>query len=497
MKNFVSLLLIIGIALVVNLLSKQFFFRWDLTKDKRYTLSDATHDVLKNLEDPVLVKAYFTEELPLDYNRGKEEFKDMLNEYATISKGMLDFEFVDPASDPAIEQEAQQKGIPPVQMQIRKEDGMNIQQGYLGASIEVGELVDRIPVIQSGMAMEYALTTGIKKLANQDKPSVAILSGYGGLGTQELAVVAQQLSILYDVEEINLNSFQDELTPFRFKSIALMGAKDSIPPSHLEKLSGYLNAGGGLLVGVDAVDFDLNAGSGTSTPTGIETWLQQHGIVVENAFVIDDNCGGFTIQQKQGFFVIPVQKPFPYLPMVKDFAEHPITKGLENVILPFVSPLRSTGDSAYQYTPLMFSSKLSGKSNAPVNFDVIRKTYSQSDYNQPQIHLGAIVKNSNGGKMVVFGDGGFPAQGGKQGGDNASLMTNALDWLSDDTGLIDLRTKGIAFNPLDEIEPEKKKFLKWLNFLLPIALVLLYGFYRNARTKAKRNQRAQEDYNQY
>lgn len=499
MKNIVSLLLIIGIALVLNLLSKQFFFRWDLTNDKRYTLSQATHDVLGNLEDPVLVKAYFSKELPIQYNRGKEEFQDLLNEYANISKGMFDFEFIDPADDPAIEQEANQKGIPPVQMQVRENDQLNIKKGYLGAAIELGEQSDAIQVIQKGMPMEYALTTAIKKMAVLDKPSLGILTGYGGAGQEQLAQVYQQLSILYNVEDINLNTFTEELTPLRFKSLALVGAKDSIPPAHFEKLSAYMNAGGGMLIGVDAVNGDLQQGQGSASLTGVETWLLSQGVKIEPSFLIDESCGNVTVQQRQGFFVMNNPKPFPFLPIIKDFAEHPITKGLEGVILPFASPVQSTGDTAFSYTPILFSSSVSGTVPAPAPLQVVDRRWSASDFPLSQVHAGAVVTNNNGGRLVVIGDGGFPEQGGGQGqgGDNQSLMTNSLDWLSDDTGLIDLRTKGVAFNPLEEIEPERKNFLKWFNFLLPLILVVLYGFYRNAQTKAKRNQRAQQDYNQY
>ena len=494
MKNFISLLLIAGIALMINLLSKQFFFRWDLTKDKRYTLSEATRDVLKNLEDPVLVKAYFSKDLDVDYAKGREEFRDLLNEYSNISKGMLDFEFIDPASDPELEQKVQQEGIPPLQMQSREDDNIALKKGYLGAVVELGELKERIPVIQKGMPLEYVMTTSILKMANQDKPSVGILTGYGGLTQEQLGPVYQQLGILYNVETVDLNSFTDELTPIRFKSLALMGPKDSIPPEHLGKLSQYFQSGGGLLIGVDAVNGDLQARQGTASPTMLESWLAQHGVNVDPSFVIDESCGNVTVQQKQGFFVMNNAIPFPFLPIVKNFEEHPITEGLEAVILPFASPLQSTGDTAYSYQPILFSSAVAGTVSTPATLQVVDKKWTQSDFPLSDIHMGAVVAHSSGGRMVVIGDGEFPGQTSAQGGDNASLMTNSLDWLSDDTGLIKLRTRGVAFNPLDEVEADKRKFLKWGNFLMPIILVLFYGFYRNSQNKGRRMKRMQEDY---
>ena len=65
-------------------------------------------------------------------------------------------------------------------------------------------------------------------------------------------------------------------------------------------------------------------------------------------------------------------------------------------------------------------------------------------------------------------------------------MINSIDWMTDDTGLIDLRTKGIKYRPIDDLKDSKKTFLKYLNFLLPLILVLLYGLYRIQSNKFKR-----------
>jgi hypothetical protein len=73
-------------------------------------------------------------------------------------------------------------------------------------------------------------------------------------------------------------------------------------------------------------------------------------------------------------------------------------------------------------------------------------------------------------------------------------MVNSIDWLSDDTGLIELRTKGITNRPLDQIEDGKKTFLKYLNFLLPIFLIILYGIFRSRNNKIKEIKRMQENY---
>ena len=103
-----STILVIAILLMVNLLGDQFFFRLDLTEDKQYTLSKATKDILKNLEDPVTVKAYFSENLPSNVSQAKNDVLDYLTEYSRISNHNLVYKFIDPSSDDKLEAEAMQ-----------------------------------------------------------------------------------------------------------------------------------------------------------------------------------------------------------------------------------------------------------------------------------------------------------------------------------------------------------------------------------------------------
>jgi len=75
-----------------------------------------------------------------------------------------------------------------------------------------------------------------------------------------------------------------------------------------------------------------------------------------------------------------------------------------------------------------------------------------------------------------------------------NLVSNAIDWLSDDTGLISLRTKGVTSRPIDELQDSTKTILKYTNFLLPILLVIGYGVFRSQQNKMKRFKRMSENY---
>lgn len=502
-KNItVSVMLVFAILIMVNLVSYRVSFRQDLTEDGIYTLSEATRKILKELKQPVTVTAYFSEDLPPDVQRVRNDMVDILVEYNRLSDGKIVYRFVNPNESEELEQEAMQKGVEPLLINVREKDQMKQQKAYLGASLTLGESNESIPFIQPGGAMEYALTTAIKKLSVTDKPYVAMIVGHGEPTLDQLFQVSQSLNILYNFQAFKMDSTVTEI-PEQFKTIAIVNPTDSIPDIHFAAFDQFMARGGKVYVGINRVHGDLQNGYGSALNTGLETWLRSKGVVVEEYFVVDANCGSVTVQQVQGMMRYNQQISFPYLPVALKFAEHPVTRGLESVYFPFVSPVLFAGDTTmFRSTPVVFTSDKAAMLRAPQFFD-IRKQWGQQDFPQGNIALAAAIEKKEKGEwtpsLFVSGDGDFAINGPREQAqqlmpDNVNLMVNAIDWLSDETGLIDLRTRGIAVRPLDELDDSTKAGLKWLNFLLPILLIVLVGAYRFWRMKAIRIRRMEERY---
>ncbi|MBT7466333.1 MAG: hypothetical protein HN686_20275 [Bacteroidetes bacterium] len=492
--------IVVGVLILVNLLSDSFFLRLDLTSDNRYTLSDATKNIVRNLEEPVTVTAYFSEDVPTQMNQTKRDFKEMLIEYSNLSKGMVVFEFIDPSSSEVTEQEAMSAGIQPVIATVREKDQAKQQKVYLGAVISMGEQTEVIPFMQPGVAMEYALSSTIKKISVMNKPVIGLLQGHGEPPVGAYAQALSSLSILYHVEPVTLTDTVNSLE--KYQTLALVAPKDTFPASHLAQLDRFLGRGGSIFLGINRVDGDLNTARGNSVSTGLETWLTSKGLIIENNFVIDARCAKISVRQQQGVFTYTTQVPFYYIPMISGFADHPVTSGLENVILPFVSNMNYTGDTTKTFTPLLWTSEKAGTQPSPVIFDVSRP-WTDGDFPLENLTVGGLLAGKLVGntfsQMIVIADGDFPVNGEgqqarQQGEDNISLMVNSIDYLSDDTGLIELRTKGITSRPLDEIEDGKKAFLKYLNLLLPILLIIIYGVFRMQFNRNLRIKRMEEGY---
>jgi gliding-associated putative ABC transporter substrate-binding component GldG len=493
----ITIALVVGILILVNLLSEQYFFRLDLTEQKQYTLSRATKNILKELEEPITVTAYFSKDLPAQLIKTRNDFREMLVEYGKLSGQMVVYEFQSPNEDEQLENEAMQNGIQPVVINVREKDQMQQQRAYMGAVLSLGERKEIIPLVQPGLAMEYTLSTAIKKLSLVDKPAIGFLAGHGEPSLQELVQVNQELGILYSVESIQLN---DTLSvPPHIQAVAIVRPVDSIPPSVFVQLDHYMARGGRLMVALNRVSGNLQTGYGSGVTTGLESWLREKGVYVNENFLIDENCVSATMQQQIGNAIQISSVAIPYVPRVNHFADHPVTQGLEEVILPFVSTIDFMGDSSLHFTPLLFSSELSGTESTPTYFNFQRR-WRDSDFPlQGQVLGGALEGPISGqipGKMVVFGDGDFAVnENGQQvNPDNISLLVNGIDWLSDDTGLIELRTKGVSSRPIRQMEDGTRTLIKWLNFLLPIVLVLIYGAVRYQYRKNQRIARLEANY---
>ncbi|WP_339815314.1 Gldg family protein [uncultured Imperialibacter sp.] len=498
----IQLAIVTGILVVVNLLSSKLYFRGDFTEDQRYTLSTATKDILEDLPEVVTVKAYFSEDLPTQLVSTRQDFEDLLLEYENRSDGYLVYEFLNPNENEQKEQEAQQAGVNPVMVNVREKDQMKQMRAYLGAIIQMGDRKEIIPLIQPGAAMEYALTTAIKKIAIADKPKIGLIQGHGEAPLEEMIELYQQLSVLYEIEPFGLSD--SAAVPQYYRSLAWINPKDTIPQADFAKLDKYLANGGAMFVAYSNLNGDLSqAYLSTANDIGVSSWLSRLGIQMGREFVVDAENAPVSVRQQMGQFTMNRQIAFPYFPIIKNFSDHPASKGLESVFLPFASTINFTKtDTTFRSTSLLMTSELSGLVSPPTTVDIQRQ-WTENDFQNSSLPVAMAVEGPLSGtassKMVVVSNGQFIINGpqGQQqqlNADNVSFASNAIDWLSDDTGLIDLRTKGVTARPLVQLEDSTKELLKYGNVLLPILLLLIYAFVRKQRNNRKRQQWAAGNY---
>ena len=176
--TLVRVLVVFGILVLVNIISIRLFGRLDLTSNRQFSLSEASRELMQNLDDRVTVKAYFTEDLPAPYNNNRRLVLDQLNEYKAYAGGNLQFDFVDPAEEKT-EQEAVQQGIAPVQVQVVKEDKFEVKRAFMGMVFLYEDRREVIPVLQNTANLEYEISSTIRRLTVRERKTIGFLSGHG------------------------------------------------------------------------------------------------------------------------------------------------------------------------------------------------------------------------------------------------------------------------------------------------------------------------------
>ncbi len=490
-----SVLLVIGAFIVIAVISEKYYFRIDLTEGGQYSMSNATKNILKNLNKPVIVTAYFTEDLPPDLAKVKRSFQDLLVEYGNLSNGNIVFKFINPNDDPEVESEAISSGIQPVLFKARDKDEVKQQKIFMGASISMDDKKEIIPFLNPQGSIEYDLTTAIKKLSVNRKPMIGFVQGQGEPALAAYQQVKADLDVLYTVKEVYLSDTVRNISAYQ--TLVISGPTTQYSPEAIRVLDSYVNNGGNLFIAMNRVIGNTQTLQGEENQTGLDVWLAAKGLQMEPKFVVDANCGSVNVTQPTGRFNMTTQVRFPFLPIITNFADFPITKGLEQVLLGFPSPISFSGDSSSIFTPLATTSKKSGLLSLPVILDV-HKNWTAVDFHDGEQTVAALLETEKSnivlvsiGDLAVNGTGQRPRQLQP---DNVNLMVNSIEWLSDETGLIDLRTKGITSRPIDQLSESKKLTIKWLNFILPMFLVIIYGIVRMQMRRNQRMRRMQEGY---
>ncbi len=495
-------LLVLGILILVNFISVRIFGRLDLTKAKVYTLSDASKNLVRNLDDRVTVKAYFTEDLPAPYNNNRREVLDILNEYKAYSKGNLHYEFINPEGEKN-EREVQQAGIPPVEIQVVKEDKFEVKRAFLGLVMMYEDKKEVLPVIQNLGSLEYDISAAIKRLTTRTKKRIGYTSGHQEQALTSMQRANQNINAQYEVVPVDLSSSTATI-PQDLAALLIIAPQAKFSDTAKYQIDQYIMHGGKVAFLLNKMNVDLNAQYKVARPIelGLEDMLENYGIRINSDLVRDAQCANITVMQDQGSFQMRSQIPFPYLlNAVNVDRSNPIVKDLQGLIFYFVSSLDTNlaVNKGLKAEVLVRSSKRSGRQSGFIMIDPFHR-YTQEELAESNIPVAAVVSGSftsffsasgREGKalapqatkspdtrIVVVGDGDFMKDDFANNRGNMTFFINIVDFLADDAGLITIRSKNVAQPPLEQVSDGTKKLLKYGDLIVPPLLVIGYGLLR-------------------
>jgi len=489
-------MLLIVILFLLNGISRNYFFRWDLTDNDMYSLSTSSESVVEQVDDLLTMKVYFSDDLPGEYANNRRYLQDILEEYEALSDGNIRFEFFRPEDNKDIEQEAQKAGIMPVQMRVIENDKMEVKRVLMGMVILYEDKKEVLPVIQTTTGLEYEITTRIKKLVETNKPTVGIAQVEGQVSqTQNIQNILRQR---YNVQTVNLS---DEV-PVEIGVLVMNGVSDSLSSNELTHLQAYLNRGGNMFLAQNRVKTNLQVQQAFVIQSNIFSIIERYGFTIAENLVTDQVCGRVSVQQQMGPIRMNVPMEYPLLPVVRSFnQEESLVAGLEQLQLIFASEIKpdSALGNQVNFVPLLFTSEHSGemRGNFNLNPDPQQNPFLRM-FNQSGKILGArsekVDENGLMSQMVVVSDSEFLLdQGGGRSPENHIFMMNSVDYLIGDRDLIALRSREITSRPLEEISDESKKSWKWMNIVLPSFLIVGFGLIR-MRTQKRRSNVLEELY---
>ncbi|WP_298902869.1 gliding motility-associated ABC transporter substrate-binding protein GldG [uncultured Psychroserpens sp.] len=543
-KNIIAIAITLVALIAVNLISSKVYKRFDLTKDKRYTLSNEALQTVEDVDSPLIIDVFLEGDFPSEFRRLRDETQQLLEEFSLYNSNVK-FGFINPLADEKTRnqnlQQLAKRGLQPFQINI-KENGKTSQELIIPwALASYNEQTVIIPLIKNKIGatdqelvngsiqnLEYAFAEAFKKLVKPKQNKIAILKGNGQLGDIYIADILKTLGEHYFLAPFTLDSVSSNPKK-TLQDISnydlIISAKPSVAFSEEEKyvLDQYTMNGGKSLWLTESIIMDrdsLNNRAGTAVAImkdlNLNDFFFKYGVRI-NPVIVNDLYSApipLAIGEGNNAQFQPVQ--WPYSPLAASNPNHSITANLDPVKFDFASQI-DTLKNDIDKTILLRSSQLSKLQSIPreISLDVVTQEPDPETYKEPFQTLAVLLEGeftsvydkrvkpfkisddktiSKPTKMIVIADGdvikneviknrpqelGFEFLTKRKFG-NKEFLENAVNYLLNDDGLINIRTKEVKLAFLDTAKIEDQKS-KWqiINIVLPLVILGVFGFVFN------------------
>jgi ABC-2 type transport system permease protein len=543
-----SFLFLIGLVLI-NVISIFLFFRKDLTEEKRYSLSDASKNMVSNLEEPIVIEVLLDgAELPGGFERLKQAISETLEGFKTYGGANVEYSFFDPNSISDSEQRNQlidslySKGVQPTNI-FNTEGGRKTETlVFPYALISYQGKQQSVLLLQGNQAMsaeeklnqsyenlEYTFSNAFRKLTLKEKKKVGLLTEFTSLQPINFAGLIGSLQEYYDLY------FVDAATSESFVGLdALILPKPDrrIDDSTKFKIDQYIMNGGKALFFMDGLSVDSIGLQGTFAQPyqhNLEDLFFKYGVRI-NANIIKDGASATMVPLVVGNIGDkPNIQPIPYrfFPLINDFGESLITKNLDLIRTKFVSSIDTVASKSIVKTPLLNTTPYTKVLNAPalVTYNDARSDTDEQEYNHGKMTIAYLLEgnftslyqnrilpsdprsayfksSSEPTKIIVCSDGdlivndidrksGQPLPLGfdkvtQHVFGNKDFVMNAVDYLVDENGVINARGKEVKRRPLDAMKTrDDRSQIQIVNLLIPSLLIILFAFLRGLYWRRK------------
>lgn len=537
MKNKSLQFLFIVVALIgINFLATRFFFRLDLTQEKRFTIADATKNLLQNLDDEVYVKVYLTGNgIPAGFKRLENAVRETLDEFQIYGGTNLKYTFIDLNAEYKDEKARNekiatlaQKGITPTNV-YNNEDGKKTQSLILPGAVitykdkEIATLLLKGNKLsspqeilnQSYEGVEYQLASAIKQVTATEKKKIGFFINYTHLPAVNQLDLITALKPNYELYPVDL---RNSPTLDGLDAIFVLKPDEVFNDDDKYKIDQFIMKGGKALFFLDAVKVDSVAREGNMAQVqsvGLEDLLFKYGVRL-NPNLIKDAQMSAAIPLDIGNFGnrsnIQLTQ-WQYFPLINTFGKSPIVKNLDAVYTKYAGSLDTVRANGITKVPLLMTSKYTSLLKAPaiMSYNFASKNLDANQYKAGVQTVGILLEGkfeslfknrilpndsrfgsfkSEGvaSKIIVCSDGDIPVNDfdrklntplplgfDKYSGNtfaNKDFVLNSIDYLLDDNGVIVARNKEIKLRPLDKVALQDDRTY-WQAINLIVPLVVL------------------------
>jgi gliding-associated putative ABC transporter substrate-binding component GldG len=542
-SNLKTLLITIAIILIVNGIGNQFFHRFDLTKDKRYTLSTTSLNIIKQVQNPLYVKIYLQGDLPAEFKRLQSETRDLFEEFQAYNKNIV-FEFVNPLEN---EDESMDniknlylKGLTPINITVDDKGKQSQEMVFPWAIAVYNNKEVNIPLLKNIMGasttekvvgsvqhLEYSIADAINKIAKDRQKKVAVIKGNGELADIQIAKFLIQVRESYHIGPFTLDSVTknptgslDALQKYDLAIIAK--PTETFTDSEKQVLDQFIINGGKTLWLIDQVNMEIDSlynatGSTLAFPRdlNLNDMFFKYGFRINPDLVKDEQGSPIKLATGDPGSAAQFQVfKWKFAPQVYPISSHPIVKNLGGIKFDFASGI-DTLKNGIKKTVLLQSSQYSKKIGTPteINLNIVAEETSPNHYkNTGNIPLSVLLEGSfhsmfenrvlpfdqksfqplgKANKMIVISDGdlvknqldknfqpielGYDQRSGNL-YDNKDFLMNCVNYLLDDTGLINIRSKDLDLPLLDKEKVyERYTITQIITIGLPLLILLLFG----------------------
>lgn len=546
MKKKSKHIIVLLIALIgINYLSSIAYKRFDLTEDKRYTLSNATISIVEDVDSPIVIDVFLSgDDFPSEFRRLQNETKQLLEEFASKNKNIA-FNFINPLEDEATRerniQQLTERGLTPMQLSVQENGKASQAIIFPWALASYNEQTVIIPLVKNKIGasqqdlvtnsvqhLEYAFADGFSKLTKPKSKKIAVLKGNKQLEDKYIANFIRKLGEYYFIAPFTLDSVSKypQKTVEKLKDFDLIiSAKPTEAFSEDEKfaLDQFAMNGGKSLWLIDAVAMEKDSlynASGknfaTARDLNLTDFFFKYGVRVNPVMVSTLYSAPITLAMGEGSESQFQHLRWPYSPLASTNETHPIVNNLNLVKFDFANQI-DTLKNNIKKTILLETAPLTKLEGTPreVSLSIVTQEPDPSTFNKGNQALAVLLEGefasvysnrikpfelknalnkSKPTKMIVVADGdvikndvfrgepqelGFDRWTGQTFG-NKEFLLNAVNYLLDDNGLINIRSKEIAINFLDQEKIAEEK-TKWqvINILLPLVILGVFGIIFN------------------